>query len=128
MDGISNGDIGVIESVFTNDDEKFAAIRFSDGTEKCYAEDALGVISLAYALTIHKSQGSEYSTVIIPVLMRYYHMLKRNLIYTAITRAKKKVILIGEKRALMAGIHQNDSSKRNSLLAERVKQYVGDKK
>lgn len=128
-DGISNGDIGVIESVFTNDDdEKFAVIRFSDGTEKQYAEDALDIILLAYALTIHKSQGSEYSTVIIPVLMRYYHMLKRNLIYTAITRAKKKVILIGEKRALMAGIHQNDSSKRNSLLAERLKQYVSDKK
>jgi len=51
-------------------------------------------------------------------------MLKRNLIYTAITRAKKKVILIGEKRALMAGIHKNDSSKRNTLLSERIKKYI----
>lgn len=53
-------------------------------------------------------------------------MLKRNLIYTAITRAKKKVILIGEKRALMAGIHKNDSAKRNTLLSERIKMYVED--
>lgn len=129
MDGINNGDIGMIRSVFQNDDEeKFAMITFSDGTEKCYSESALDIISLAYAMTIHKSQGSECSTVIIPILMRYYHMLKRNLIYTAITRAKQKVILIGEKRALMAGIHQNDSSKRNSMLAGRLKQYVSDKK
>ena len=51
-------------------------------------------------------------------------MLKRNLIYTAITRAKKKVILVGEKRALMAAIHKNESGKRNSLLGERIKQYA----
>lgn len=55
-------------------------------------------------------------------------MLKRNLIYTAITRAKKKVILIGEKRAFMAGIHKNDSAKRNTLLSERIKVYVEEKK
>ena len=58
--------------------------------------------------------------------MSHYIMLKRNLIYTAITRAKKKVILIGEKRALMAGIHKNDSTKRNTLLSERIKMYVED--
>lgn len=60
--------------------------------------------------------------------MSQYIMLKRNLIYTAITRAKKKVILIGEKRALMAGIHKNDSSKRNTLLSERIKQYSEEQK
>jgi len=56
--------------------------------------------------------------------MSNYYMLKRNLIYTAITRAKSKVIIVGEKRALMAAIHTNDSQKRNSFLAERIKQYV----
>ena len=81
---------------------------------------------LPYATTIHKSQGSEYSTVIIPIMMSHYIMLKRNLIYTAITRAKKKVILIGEKRALMAGIHKNDSTKRNTQLAERIRMYVDE--
>ena len=126
--GINNGDAGIIKSVFVDpDEEKHAIIEFSDHVEKSYSESELGLISLAYALTIHKSQGSEYATVIIPILMRYYHMLKRNLIYTAITRAKQKVILIGEKRALMAGIHQNDSSKRNSFLAERIKQYAEKK-
>ena len=59
-------------------------------------------------------------------MMSHYIMLKRNLIYTAITRAKKKVILIGEKRALMAGIHKNDNAKRNTLLSERIKMYVED--
>ena len=97
---------------------------FSGGIEKVYDERELDIISLAYAITIHKSQGSEYSTVIIPILMSNYHMLKRNLIYTAITRAKSKVIIVGEKRALISAIHKNDSSKRNSFLADRIKQYT----
>lgn len=124
-DGINNGDVGVIQSVFlTPDETKEAIIKFSGGIEKAFDERALDIITLAYAMTIHKSQGSEYSTVIIPILMSNYHMLKRNLIYTAITRAKSKVIIVGEKRALMTAIHSNDSRKRNSFLAERIKQYV----
>lgn len=105
---------------------KHAIIEFSDGIRADYHERELDIVDLAYATTIHKSQGSEYSTVIIPVLMSHYIMLKRNLVYTAITRAKKKVILIGEKRALMAAIHKNDSVKRNTLLAERIKKYVDE--
>ena len=105
---------------------KHAIIEFSDGVCADYAERDLDIIDLAYATTIHKSQGSEYSTVIIPIMMSHYIMLKRNLIYTAITRAKKKVILIGEKRALMAAIHKNDSSKRNTMLCERIKMYVDE--
>ena len=103
-------------------------IEFTDGVRADYHERELDIIDLAYATTIHKSQGSEYSTVIIPIMMSHYIMLKRNLIYTAITRAKKKVILIGEKRALMAAIHKNDSTKRNTLLAERIKTYTNEMK
>ena len=110
------------------DELKHAIIEFSDGERADYPERELDIIDLAYATTIHKSQGSEYSTVIIPIMMSHYIMLKRNLIYTAITRAKKKVILIGEKRALMAGIHKNDSAKRNTLLSERIKMYVDERK
>ena len=125
INGINNGDVGFIKSVYLDEDElKHAIIEFSDGVRADYPERELDIIDLAYATTIHKSQGSEYSTVIIPIMMSHYIMLKRNLIYTAITRAKKKVILIGEKRALMAGIHKNDSAKRNTLLSERIKMYV----
>lgn len=125
INGINNGDVGFIKSVYLDEDElKHAIIEFSDGVRADYPERELDIIDLAYATTIHKSQGSEYSTVIIPIMMSHYIMLKRNLIYTAITRAKKKVILIGEKRALMAGIHKNDSAKRNTLLSERIRMYV----
>ena len=129
VNGINNGDVGFIRSVYRDEDEiKHAIIEFSDGVRADYAERDLDIIDLAYATTIHKSQGSEYSTVIIPIMMSHYIMLKRNLIYTAITRAKKKVILIGEKRALMAGIHKNDSTKRNTQLSERIKMYVEELK
>lgn len=127
VNGINNGDVGFIKSVYRDEDEmKHAIIEFSDGVRADYAERDLEIIDLAYAMTIHKSQGTECSTVIIPIMMSHYIMLKRNLIYTAITRAKKKVILIGEKRALMAGIHKNDSTKRNTQLAERIKMYVDE--
>lgn len=125
-DGVNNGDVGIIKSIFEVDDEKHAIIEYSDGMLKEYSERELDIIELAYATTIHKSQGSEYSTVIIPMLKSYYIMLKRNLVYTAITRAKKKVIMIGQKQALMMAIHKNDSAKRNSLLGERIKQYVDE--
>lgn len=124
QNGINNGDIGCIKSVYRNEDnQKHAIIEFADAIKADYSESELDVIDLAYATTIHKSQGSEYNTVIIPVMMSQYIMLRRNLIYTAITRAKKKVILIGEKKALMTAIHKNDSSKRNTLLSERIKLY-----
>ena len=123
-DGINNGDVGIIKSVYmSEDDEKHAIIEFSGGMSADYAERELGIIDLAYATTIHKSQGSEYQTVIIPMLKSYYIMLKRNLVYTAITRAKKKVIMIGQKQAMMMAIHKNDSSRRNSALCARIKQY-----
>lgn len=128
VNGINNGDVGFIKSVYPDEDDvKHAIIEFSDGIRADYPERDLDIIDLSYATTIHKAQGSEYSTVIIPIMMSHYIMLKRNLIYTAITRAKKKVILVGEKRALMAGIHKNDSAKRNTLLSERIKMYVDQK-
>jgi len=75
---------------------------------------------LAYATTIHKSQGSEYPVVIIPILNEAYVMLQRNLIYTAITRAREKVIIVGQKEALFRAIHRVDVSKRNSILGQLV--------
>ena len=80
----------------------------------------MGAIDLAYATTIHKSQGSEYPIVIIPILKEAYIMLQSNLIYTAITRAKEKVILVGQKDALFTAIHRADESKRNTVLGQLI--------
>ena len=84
----------------------------------------MGNVEIAYATTIHKSQGSEYDVVIIPVLRSHAIMLKRNLIYTAITRAKRRVILVGEKGMLFMAIHKNDTGVRNTLLGERINKYM----
>ena len=75
---------------------------------------------LAYALTVHKSQGGEYAVVILPLLPGFYKLLSRNLVYTAITRAKKRVILVGQKKALYMAIHKDGSDQRNSMLANRL--------
>ena len=83
----------------------------------------MGHIEHAYATTIHKSQGSEYGVVIIPVIRAHAIMLKRNLIYTAITRAKRRVLLVGQKKALFMAIHKTNKGKRNTLLGERMSLY-----
>ena len=75
-------------------------------------------ITLAYATTIHKSQGSEYPAVIIPITMQSYMMLRRNLVYTAITRGKKLVVIIGEKKAFAMAVKDSKSSNRYSRLKD----------
>ncbi len=120
-DEISNGDVGFVkEIVLSDDNDSTMTVEFSDDRiAEFYAEDT-DRLELAYSMTIHKSQGSEYKTVIIPILSSHYIMLKRNLIYTAITRAKEKVILIGQKKALFMAIHKSDNDKRNTMLADRI--------
>jgi len=118
---ISNGDVGFVKAVYIGEDnDSTLTIEFSDARTVEYGKEDLDIIELSYAMTIHKSQGSEYDTVILPVLTSFYIMLRRNLIYTAITRAKKKVILVGQKQALYMAIHKNDIDKRNTLLGERI--------
>lgn len=120
MIDVSNGDIGFVSAV-EKEEEYLVTVTFSENRIKQYASDELNCIDLAYATTIHKSQGSEYECVIIPMLNTFYVMLQRALIYTAITRARKKVILVGQKRALFTAIHRNDNIKRNTALAERIR-------
>ena len=79
---------------------------------------------LAYASTIHKAQGSEYPVVIIPLLRSHYIMLQRNLLYTAVTRAKKTVILIGDPDAVNIAIRNVDAHKRNTQLGEKLKKCI----
>ena len=116
-DGIYNGEIGVVTEV---EPDKIH-IRFA-GYEKdlIYDDEKIGLLDLAYALTVHKSQGSEYQVVIIPVLKEHSFMLTRNLIYTAITRGKSKVLLVGNHWALERAVKKEDTSKRHTHLAARI--------
>jgi len=91
-------------------------IDFSGGRKVVYELEEMASIDLAYAMTIHKSQGSEYPVVIIPILNEASIMLQRNLIYTAITRAKEKVVIVGQKEAFFRAIHRVEESKRNTVL------------
>ena len=88
-----------------------------------YGVEDLANLSLAYATTIHKAMGSEYDIVLMPLLKAHYVMLCRNLLYTGITRAKKRVVLVGQKQVLHMGIHRNEISRRNTLLGERIRLY-----
>ncbi len=124
-DAISNGDFGfLVEIEETGKDFEKRAVLIFGRNRVTYSLEALGNVELAYATTIHKMMGSETEVVLIPILKSQYIMLYRNLIYTAITRAKKKVILVGQKAALYMAIHRADTSKRNTYLGQRIKLYV----
>lgn len=110
-----NGDIGIISAI--DKDEQEIVIDFY-GNKVPYDYADLDQITLSYATTIHKSQGSEYPAIIIPITMQSYMMLRRNLIYTAITRGKKLVIVIGEKKAFAMAVRDSKSSNRYSKLKD----------
>ena len=114
---VFNGDIGYITAVDTN--ERTLTVTF-DSRRVEYDITELDEIVLAYAVTIHKSQGSEFPVVVMPVTMKHFVMLQRNLIYTGITRAKKICVLVGTTKALAYAIKQNTVSKRNTKLKERL--------
>lgn len=118
---ISNGDIGRIVQIARNKDgAREMKVDFC-GLSRRYQEDDLIILNHAYATSIHKSQGAEYPVVILPVLNCFYPMLKRNVYYTGITRAKERVHLVGSKAALAIAIASNDIGKRNTLLAKRLR-------
>ena len=121
---VFNGDIGTVEKV--NLEDRTLTINFDD-TMMEYEASELDEVVLAYATTIHKSQGSEYPIVVIPVLMTHFVMLQRNLIYTGITRAKKICVLIGQTKALSYAIRNLTVSKRNTLLKERLRGEIEQK-
>lgn len=114
---IYNGDMGVIEYINLKDNS--IDINF-DGRRVKYEERELEEIALAYAVTIHKSQGSEYPIVVMPVTTEHYAMLYRNLLYTGITRAKKIVVIVGSKRALRYAVDNVNAEIRNTYLCERL--------
>jgi len=112
--GIMNGDIGYIDSISHTDDGDYLMIRFDNLLVKYPAKD-LDDLTLAYAISIHKSQGSEYKNVIMPILSDYYVMMKRKLIYTAFSRAKEKLILIGDYKMLAQSIKRLDDERQTTL-------------
>lgn len=121
--GVSNGDVGLITGMEKEDDEVFVDIRLLDGRELRYSKDMMEDVEFSYCLTIHKSQGQEYPVIIVPLLKEHYIMLRRNLLYTAVTRAKAKVILIGQRQAVYIAIHKCDVGQRNTVLADRIVAY-----
>ena len=117
--GVFNGDIGYITHIEPETLE--TTIQFDDGKISKYARTDLFQITLAYAITIHKSQGSEFDCVVIPLVPGAPIILTRNLLYTAITRAKKAVVLVGSKQLLARMIHNNYTAKRYTLLKDFIK-------
>lgn len=120
-DEISNGDIGYIKKICKAGDETTVTIDFGDGRMAEYDTSQLDMLDLGYASTIHKSQGSEYRSVIINLQCAHYVMLTRPLVYTAITRGKENVIIVGERRALCMAIKKTDTEKRGTCLAKRLR-------
>lgn len=116
--GVFNGEVGVVSRVQPG----MITVCF-DGRYADYPLESLGELDLAYATTIHKAQGSEYDTVIVPILPAHRILLSRNLLYTAITRAKRRVVLVGMKKAICMAVGKCGTGKRNTLLGERIRLY-----
>jgi exodeoxyribonuclease V alpha subunit len=114
---VFNGDIGQIVKI--QPEEQELTVRFDD-RDVPYEFGELDEISLAYAITIHKSQGSEFPAVVIPLAMQHYLLLQRNLVYTAITRGRKMVVLVGQKRALASAVRNDKIDERFSALYDRL--------
>jgi exodeoxyribonuclease V alpha subunit len=112
-----NGDIGQVVKI--DPVEREVTIRF-DQREVVYDFGELDEVSLAYAITIHKSQGSEFPAVVVPLAMQQYLLLQRNLVYTGITRGKKLVVLIGQRKALGMAVRNNRTENRFSGLLARL--------
>lgn len=118
-DGVFNGDIGEVVAIFEKDEtteqEEQVVVAFDD-REVPYAKTDLINLMLAYCTSIHKSQGSEFSIVIMPIIPGYHRMLRKNLIYTAITRAKESLVICGDKYSFLRGVKHVDTNRRYTSL------------
>jgi exodeoxyribonuclease V alpha subunit len=119
---VFNGDLGRIEKIDAAD--KTVTIRFEERLV-AYEFGELDEIVLAYAVSVHKSQGSEYPAVVIPVATQHYVLLQRNLIYTAVTRARRLTVLVGTRRALAIAIKNDDAGRRYTRLKQRLNEATG---
>ena len=117
---VFNGDIGRITNIDPVD--QVVTISF-DGRAIAYDYTDLDEIVLAYAVSVHKSQGSEYPSVVIPILTQHYMLLQRNLIYTAVTRARDLVVMVGTMKALAIGVNNDKTQRRYTGLRHRLKRF-----
>jgi exodeoxyribonuclease V alpha subunit len=118
---VFNGDIGRIIAVDTEQNE--IAVLF-DGRSIPYEAAELDELVPAYAISVHKAQGNEYPAVILPLVTQHYMLLQRNLVYTAITRGKKLVVIVGTRKALGIAIRNNKTQERYTLLRQRLAQSL----
>jgi len=120
---VSNGDLGFIRHIKDTDDGKRIVVEFGKDKLIDYALEDLQHLELAYAMTIHKAMGSEFEIVLMPMVKAHMIMMYRNLLYTGITRAKKKVILAGQKQMLFVAASRNEITLRNTYLGARIRLY-----
>jgi exodeoxyribonuclease V alpha subunit len=114
--GVFNGDVGFVEAV----GEKRLVVRYGEDLTAEYKQEEIGELQPAYAMSVHKSQGSEYPVVVMPLVMGHRAMLQRNLLYTAVTRARERVILLGNERALRLAVENDRTRRRFTMLASRL--------
>ena len=114
---VFNGDLGRVIEI--DAEEQRIAVNF-DGTRVEYEFAEVDELVHAFAMSVHKSQGSEYRAVVIPLLTQHFMMLQRNLLYTAVTRAKELVVLVGTQKAIAIAVRNNKIAQRNSRLAQRL--------
>jgi exodeoxyribonuclease V alpha subunit len=117
---VFNGDVGVIQTIDATEQE--LQVSF-EGRAVTYDFGDLDELSLAYVLTIHKSQGSEYPCVLIPLHTQHFLLLQRNLLYTGITRGKKLVVLVGTQKALALAVQRQETQKRYTALRRRLQAF-----
>ena len=119
--GVFNGDIGTVERL--DAEKQVLYVRFDYTLE--YDQVDLDQLTLAYAISIHRSQGSEFPVVVLPLTTQHYVMLQRNLLYTAITRAKQMIVIVGTPKALKLAIANDKVAQRYTTLKERLRGEVG---
>jgi exodeoxyribonuclease V alpha subunit len=120
---VFNGDLGHITQI--DFEEQRIAIDF-DGTAIDYEFSEMDEVVHAFAMSVHKAQGSEYRAVVLPILTQHYMLLQRNLLYTAVTRAKELVVLVGSKKAIAMAVRNNKIARRNSRLTLRLQATAVD--
>ena len=122
--GVYNGDIGIVEEVIPSQ----ITVRFEDGRQVQYTPDIYNQLVLAYAITVHKSQGSEFDVVVLPITGGGPMIMTRNLLYTAITRAKKMVVMVGEENKIKRMVDNDYIATRYSQLKEFIIEYGEDER
>jgi exodeoxyribonuclease V alpha subunit len=117
---VFNGDVGLVAHALIDEDEAVVDVDF-DGRHVRYRGDDLDALELAYAVSVHKSQGSEYPAVVMTLVMQHYMLLKRNLFYTGVTRGKRLVVVVGSDRAIRHAVDSAQADARHGRLAERLR-------